>query len=110
MASTIEKKEHSQVVISLEASKEEFDAALKVSYQKNKKPFRVPGFPPRARFHTLLYASTTVKAFFMRMQSMRIANKQYPGYQEHDLKVVSRPTMDVTELTTQESSIPLKFQ
>ena len=44
MASTIEKKEHSQVVISLESTKEEWDKALKASYNKNKNRFQVPGF------------------------------------------------------------------
>ncbi|MCR4556973.1 MAG: trigger factor family protein, partial [Saccharofermentans sp.] len=42
MASTIEKKEHSQVVISLQANKEEWNGALKKSYNKNKNRFQVP--------------------------------------------------------------------
>ena len=41
---TIEKKEKSQVQIALEATREEFVAALKKSYNKNKKRFQVPGF------------------------------------------------------------------
>ena len=44
MASKIEKKENSQVVISLEAGIEEWKAALKQAYNKNKGRFQVPGF------------------------------------------------------------------
>ena len=61
MASTIEKKEHSQVVISLEAGKEEWSEALKKAYNKNKGRFSV-----RVRFLISSFASITERAFFMR--------------------------------------------
>ncbi len=96
MASTIEKKEHSQVVISLEASKEEFDAALKVSYQKNKNRFQVPGFR-KGKVPYALVCQYYGEGVLYEDAINEIANKQYPeAIKEHDLKVVSRPTMDVT--------------
>ena len=41
---TVTKKENSQVEIALEATREEFDAALKKAFNKNKNKFQVPGF------------------------------------------------------------------
>ena len=72
MASTIEKKEHSQVVISLGGFRRK--NLTRHSRYLIRRTRTVSRFldSARARFHTLLYASTTVKAFFMRMQSMRL--------------------------------------
>lgn len=98
MASTIEKKEHSQVVISLEAGKEEWNEALKKAYHKNKGRFQVPGFR-KGKVPYQLVCQYYGEGVLYEDAMNEIANKQYPeAVKEHDLKVVSRPEMDVTDL------------
>ena len=98
MASTIEKKEHSQVVISLEANKEEWSAALKKAYAKNKNRFQVPGFR-KGKVPYQLVCQYYGEGVLYEDAMNEIANEQYPvAVKENDLKVVSRPEMDVTEI------------
>ena len=98
MASTIERKEHSQVVISLEAGIEEWKAALKQAYNKNKGRFQVPGFR-KGKVPFQLVCQYYGEGVLYDDAMNEIANKQYPeAVKEHDLKVVSRPEMDVTGL------------
>ena len=98
MASTIGKKEHSQVVISLEAGLEEWKAALKQAYNKNKGRFQVPGFR-KGKVPYQLVCQYYGEGVLYDDAMNEIANKQYPeAVKEHDLKVVSRPEMDVTAL------------
>ena len=98
MASTIEKKEHSQVVISLEANKEEWNEALKKSYNKNKGRFQVPGFR-KGKVPYQLVCQYYGEGVLYEDAMNEIANAQYPeAVKEHDLKVVSRPEMDVTDI------------
>ena len=98
MASTIEKKEHSQVVISLEANKEEWNAALKKSYNKNKNRFQVPGFR-KGKVPYQLVCQYYGEGVLFEDAMNEIANEQYPeAVKEHDLKVVSRPEMDVQDI------------
>ncbi len=98
MASTIEKKEHSQVVINLEASKEEWNVALKKSYNKNKNRFQVPGFR-RGKVPYQLVCQYYGEGVLFEDAITELANEQYPvAVKEHDLKVVSRPEMDVQDI------------
>ena len=98
MASTIEKKEHSQVVISLESSKEEWNEALKKAYSKNKNRFQVPGFR-KGKVPYQLVCQYYGEGVLYEDAMNEIANAQYPeAVKEHDLKVVSRPEMDVTDI------------
>ena len=98
MASTIEKKEHSQVVISLESSKEEWNEALKKAYNKNKNRFQVPGFR-KGKVPYQLVCQYYGEGVLYEDAMNEIANTQYPeAVKEHDLKVVSRPEMDVQDI------------
>ncbi len=98
MASTIEKKEHSQVVISLESSKEEWNEALKKAYNKNKNRFQVPGFR-KGKVPYQLVCQYYGEGVLYEDAMNEIANAQYPeAVKEHNLKVVSRPEMDVTDI------------
>ena len=98
MASTIEKKEQSQVVISLQANKEEWNGALKKSYNKNKNRFQVPGFR-KGKVPYQLVCQYYGEGVLFEDAMNEIANEQYPeAVKEHDLKVVSRPEMDVQDI------------
>ncbi len=98
MASTIEKKENSEVVISLEATREEFEAGLKKSYEKNKKRFQVPGFRKgKVPYQLVLQYYGEGVLYDDAIDS--IASAAYvEAIKEHDLQVVSRPSIDIKEI------------
>ncbi len=96
--STIEKKENNQVVISLSATKEEFNEALKASYSKNKKRFQVPGFRKGNVPYQLVVKYYGEGVLYDDAIEI-IANKAYPeAVKEHSLEVVSRPSLDIQSL------------
>ncbi|MBR2524273.1 MAG: trigger factor [Clostridiales bacterium] len=98
MASTIEKKENSIVEISLQATKEEFNAALKKAYSKNKNKFQVPGFR-KGKVPYALVAQYYGEGVLYEDAIDDIANEAYPeAIKEHNLKPVSRPDLDVKEI------------
>ena len=98
MASTIEKKDNSEVVISLEATREEFEAGLKKSYEKNKKKFQVPGFRKgKVPYQLVLQYYGEGVLYDDAIDS--IASPAYvEAIKEHDLQVVSRPSIDIKEI------------
>ena len=98
MASTIEKKENSVVEISLQATREEFNAALKKSFAKNKNKFQVPGFR-KGKVPYALVVQYYGEGVLYEDAIESIANEAYPeAIKEHDLKPVSRPDLDVEEI------------
>ncbi len=95
---TIEKLEKSQVQIALEASREEFVAALKKSYNKNKKRFQVPGFR-KGKVPYDLVVKYYGEGILYEDAIDEIVNPAYiAAVKENDLKVVSRPELDVKEI------------
>ena len=98
MASTIEKKENSEVVISLEATREEFEAGLKKSYEKNKKRFQVPGFR-KGKVPYQLVLQYYGEGVLYDDAIDAVASPAYvEAIKEHDLQVVSRPSIDIKEI------------
>ena len=98
MASTIEKKENSIVEISLQATKEEFNEALKKSYSKNKHKFQVPGFR-KGKVPYALVVQYYGEGVLYEDAIDEIANAAYPeAVKEHDLKPVARPQLDVEDI------------
>lgn len=98
MSSTIEKKDNSIVEITLKATKEEFDAALKKSFSKNKNKFQVPGFR-KGKVPYALVVQYYGEGVLYEDAIDAIANEAYPeAIKEHDLKPVSRPDLDVKEI------------
>ena len=98
MASTIEKKDNSVVVISLEATREEFEAGLKKSYEKNKKKFQVPGFR-KGKVPYQLVLQYYGEGVLYDDAIDAIATPAYvEAVKEHELQVVSRPSIDIQEI------------
>ena len=96
--STITKQDGSRVQIDLEASKEEFDAALKKSYEKNKKRFQVPGFR-KGMVPYQLVVKYYGEGVLYEDAIDAIVNPAYiEAVKEHELKVVSRPELNVDEI------------
>ena len=98
MAATIEKKEKNLVELSFQATREEFDAALKKSYNKNKKRFQVPGFR-KGKVPYQLVIQYYGEGVLYEDAIDDIANASYvEAVKENDLKVVSRPDLDVKSI------------
>ena len=95
---TIEKKEGSVVVISLEATREEFEAGLKQSYKKNKNKFQVPGFR-KGKVPYQLVLQYYGEGVLYDDAIDYIASPAYAqAVKENDLQVVSRPNLDIQSI------------
>lgn len=95
--SSIEKKDNI-VVISLEASAEEFKDAMMKSFNKNKNRFQIPGFRKGKAPYKLVMQYYGEGALYDDAIDF-IVNPQYSeAIKEHDLKVVSRPELDIQEI------------
>ncbi|MCQ2532200.1 MAG: trigger factor [Saccharofermentans sp.] len=96
--SNIEKLEKSQVAISLEATREEFNAALQASYKKNKNRFQVPGFR-KGKVPYQLVVKYYGEGVLYEDAIDEIVNPAYQAaVKEHDLQVVARPDLDVESI------------
>ena len=98
MASLMEKKENNVVVLTIDVSKEDFAAAIQQSFQKNKNRFQIPGFRKgKAPYHM-------VKQYYGEgvLYDDAIDYAVNPAYaaaiREHDLKVVSKPELDILDI------------
>ncbi|MCQ2528538.1 MAG: trigger factor [Saccharofermentans sp.] len=94
----IEKLDKSQVAISLEATREEFDAALQASYKKNKNRFQVPGFR-KGKVPYQLVIKYYGEGVLYEDAIDEIVNPAYQAaVKENDLQVVARPDLDVESI------------
>ncbi|MBP5493266.1 MAG: trigger factor [Clostridiales bacterium] len=95
---SIEKKDNNIVVISLEATKEEFKDAMMKSYNKNKNRFQIPGFR-KGKVPYQLVKQYYGEGVFYDDAIDFVANPKYSeAIKEHDLQVVSRPELDIQEI------------
>ena len=95
---SIEKKDNNIVVISLEASVEEFKEAMQKAYNKNKNRFQIPGFR-KGKVPYKLVKQYYGEGVFYDDAIDTVVNPAYQAaIKENDLKVVSRPELDIQEI------------
>ncbi len=95
---TVTKKENSQVEIALEATREEFDAALKKAFNKNKNKFQVPGFR-KGKVPYQLVIKYYGEGVLYEDAIEEVVNPAYiEAIKENDIQVVSRPELDVQSI------------
>ncbi len=95
---TITKKEHSLVEIALEATREEFEAGLQKSYNKNKGRFQVPGFR-KGKVPYALVIKYYGEGVLYEDAIEEVVNPAYiAAVKENDLQIVSRPELDVQSI------------
>ncbi|HOO61148.1 MAG TPA: trigger factor, partial [Bacillota bacterium] len=98
MASSIEKKDGNIVVISLEATAEEFNNALETAFKKNKNRFQIPGFR-KGKAPLKLVKQYYGEGVLYDDAIDVVVNPQYSAaISEHKLDVVSRPEIDIIEI------------
>ena len=102
---SIEKKEKSEVVLTIEISKEDFSNALMESYKKNRNRFQIPGFRKgKVPYH--LVKQYYGEGVFYDDAIDFCANPAYKNaIEEHKLDVVSRPEMDIVEIGSEKGLI-----
>ena len=95
---SIEKKDNNIVVISLEASKEEFKDAMMKSFNKNKNRFQIPGFRKGKAPYKLVKQYYGEGALFDDAIDFIVNPAYSAAVKENDLQVVSRPELDIQEI------------
>ena len=106
MASLLEKKDNNVVVLTLEVSPEEFSQAVEKSFQKNKNRFQIPGFRKGKAPFQMVKKYYGEGALYDDAIDFVVSPAYAAAVKEHDLKVVSKPDMDILEIGAEKG---LKF-
>ncbi len=98
MSLAVETLEHSMAKLTITVSAEEFEKAMKDAYNKQKNKFNVPGFRkgkvPQAYIEKMYGPSV-----FYEDAANALINEYYPKeVGESDVKVVSKPVIDVEQI------------
>ncbi|WMJ85928.1 trigger factor [Anaerocolumna sp. MB42-C2] len=98
MSLQVEKLEKNMVKLTIEATAEEFEAAIEKAYAKNKGKMNVQGFrkgkAPRAIIEKMYGASV----FYEDAANMIIPDAYEKAAEESKLEIVSRPEIDVVQI------------
>jgi len=98
MSLQVEKLEKNMVKLTIEASAEDFNAAIEKAYQKNKGKINIQGFrkgkAPRAMIEKMYGASI----FFEDAANFIIPEAYQKAADESGLEIVSRPEIDVVQI------------
>ena len=98
MSLQVEKLEKNMAKLTIEASAEEFDLAVKKAYQKNKNKFNVQGFR-RGKAPLVIIEKLYGPDVFYEDAANEIIPKAYDkAALESELEIVSRPTIDVVQI------------
>ncbi|MBR5938692.1 MAG: trigger factor [Clostridiales bacterium] len=95
---SVEKKDNNIVVISLEASPEEFKDALMKSFNKNKNRFQIPGFRKGKAPYKLVTQYYGEGVLYDDAIDFVVNPAYTAAVKENDIKVVSRPELDIQEI------------
>ena len=98
MSLQIEKLEKNMAKLTIEASAEDFEAAIQKAYNKNKGKINIPGFRkgkvPRAMVEKMYGA-----AVFYEEAANILMQQNYPAaVEESGADIVSRPTIDIVQI------------
>ena len=98
MASLMEKKENNVVLLTIDVSKEDFAEAIQKSYQKNKNRFQIPGFRKGKVPYHMVKQYYGEGVFYDDAIDFAVNPAYAEAIKEHDLKVVSKPELDILEI------------
>jgi trigger factor len=99
MAANLEKKENSVVVLTMEASKEEFAEAVQKSFVKNKNRFQIPGFRKGKAPFQLVKKYYGEGALYDDAIDFIVNDGYRAAVEEHGLLAVSKPEMDILDIS-----------
>ncbi len=97
-----EKVEKSQVVLTIEVSAAEFQAAIEKAYQKMRRKINVPGFRPGKAPRKLIEGMYGAEVFFEEAINIAFPDAYEAAVKEKELEVVGYPAVELEGQATQE--------
>jgi len=98
MAAKLERKENSVVVLTMEASKEEFAAAVQKSFIKNRNRFQIPGFRKGKAPFPLVKQYYGEGALYDDAIDFVVNDTYGQAIKDNNLEVVSKPELDIIDI------------
>ena len=105
MSLQVEKLEKNMAKLTIEASAEEFEAALEKAYQKNKGKMNVQGFRKGKAPRAIIEKMYGVGVFYEDAANFIIPDAYEKAANECELEIVSRPEIDVIQIEKGKSFI-----
>ncbi len=106
MSVQVEKLEKNMAKLTIEVPAEEFEKAVQSVYQRNKNKFSIPGFRKGKVPRHMIEKMYGVGVFYEEAVNDLLPMAYEDGVNESGLEVVSRPTIDVTQV---EAGKPMVF-
>ncbi len=98
MSLQVEKLEKNMAKLTVEVPAEEFEAALKTSYNKNKNRFNIPGFRKGKAPQAMIEKMYGAGVLYEDAAGVVIDNTYAQNMDESGLEIVSRPEIDVVQV------------
>lgn len=98
MSLQVEKLEKNMAKLTIEASAEEFEAAIEKAYKKNKGRMNVHGFRKGKAPRKIIEKLYGANVFYEEAANIIIPDAYAKALEECDLEIVSRPSVDVTQM------------
>ena len=98
MSCTVEKIEKSMAKLTIECPAEDFLAAYQRAYQKNKGKINIAGFRKGKAPLAMIEKMYGPEMFYEDAANDLIQSAYEKAYDEADIEIVSRPTIDVTQI------------
>ena len=95
MASTFEKLENQRAKLTMEVPAEQFEAAMQKAYLKNRTKINLPGFRKGKAPRKLIEMQFGKEVFYDDAINMVFPEVYRAAIEEHELEVVSEPTVDL---------------
>jgi len=95
MSSTFEKLENQRAKLTMEVAAEQFEGALQKAYLKNRTKINLPGFRKGKAPRKLIEMQFGKEVFYDDALNMVFPEVYRAAIEEHELEVVSEPTVDL---------------
>lgn len=98
MSLQVEKLEKNMAKLTIEATAEDFEKAIKVAYNKNKGRFNIPGFRKGKATQAVIEKMYGAGVFYEDAANEVIGNTYEAAAAESGLDIVSRPEIDIMQI------------
>lgn len=98
MSVQVEKLEKNTAKLTIEVPAEDFDKAIQEAYQKQKKSFAIPGFRKGKVPKQMIEKMYGPEVFYEEAANIVLMNNYPKAAEESELRILSRPEIDVTQI------------
>ena len=98
MSVQVEKLEKNTAKLTIELPAEDFDKAMQEAYKKQKKSFSVPGFRKGKVPKQMIEKMFGPEVFYEEAANILLGDSYPKSAEESELKILSRPEIDVTQI------------